>query len=185
VAFLSQLWLPILLSALFVFFASALFWMASPHHKNEWGKLPNEPVVLAALRTQPITPGLYVIPGCTDPAERKNPAWLAEVERGPVAYVTLRPGGMPNMGAQMFQSLLGNVVVAIFVAYIASHTIQPGAHYLEVFRVVGTLGFMSYALGSLQDSVWFGRPWPSFVKQCFDALVFGCLMGGTFGWLWK
>jgi hypothetical protein len=184
-AFLSQLWLPILLSALFVFFMSAAFWMISPHHQKDWGKLPSEATVLAALRAQPAQPGLYTIPGCNDPAERRDPAWRAEVERGPIAYVTLRAGGMPNMGAQMFLSYVGNVVVSVFVAYIASHTIQPGAHYLEVFRVVGTLGFMSYALASLQDSVWFGRPWPQFYKQCFDALVFGCLMGGTFGWLWK
>jgi len=184
-AFVAQLWLPILLSALFVFFMSAAFWMVFPHHQKEWGKLPSEAAVLAALRAQPAEPGLYTIPGAHNPADRRDPAWRAELDRGPTAYVTLRPGGMPNMGASMLKSLLGNVVVSFFVAYIASHTIQPAAHYLEVFRIVGTLGFMSYALGSLHESVWFGRPWSSFAKQCFDALVFGCLMGGTFGWLWK
>ena len=42
---------------------------------------------------------------------------------------------------------------------------------------------LSYAFG-IPDSVWFGKPWSSFYKQCFDALVYGCLMGGVFGWLW-
>ena len=184
-AFVHQLWLPILLSALFVFITSAAFWMVAPHHQNEWGKLPSQDAVLGALRAQPAVPGLYTLPGVNDPAERKDPAWRADVDRGPVAYVTLRPGGMPNMGASMAKSLLGNVVVSLFCAYVASHALAPDAGYLQVFRIVGACGFMSYALASLQDSVWFGRPWSSFGKQCFDALVFGCLMGGTFGWLWR
>jgi hypothetical protein len=54
-----------------------------------------------------------------------------------------------------------------------------------VFRIVGTLGFMSYSFASIPDSIWFGRPWVSFYKQCFDALAYGCLMGGVFGWLWR
>ena len=184
-AFVAQLWLPIVLSGVIVFFVSAAFWMVAPHHQREWGKLPSEAAVLAALRAQPAEPGLYTIPGANDPAERKNPAWRAELDRGPAAYVTLRPGGMGNMGAQMAQSLLSNIAISFFCAYVASHAVQPGADYLAVFRIIATLGFMSYAFASITDSVWFGRPWSSFVMQCFDALVYGCLMGGVFGWLWK
>ncbi len=184
-AFVAQLWLPILLSSLFVFFASALAWMVMPHHQKEWGKLPSQDAVLAALRAQPAPPGLYTVPGVNNPADRKDPAWRAELERGPSAMITLRPGGMPPMGGTMFKSYLGNVVVAFFCAYIASHVLAPTANYLEVFRVVSTLGFMSYCFASIQESIWFGRPWSSFIRQAFDALVWGCLMGGTFGWLWK
>jgi hypothetical protein len=183
-AFVAQLWLPILLSAVFVFFASALIWMVLPHHQMEWGKLPGEAAVLEALRRQPIEPGLYAIPGVKSPAERREPAWRTDIERGPIVHMTVRPGGM-NMGPSLVQSFLSNVVISFFCAYVASHAVQPGASYLEVFRVVGTLGFMSYSFASMSDSVWFGRPWSAFFKQCIDALVFGCLMGGTFGWLWK
>ena len=86
-AFVAQLWLPIVISALLVFFASALSWMVMPHHQKEYGKLPSEAAVLAALRAQPAKPGLYTVPGVNDPAERKNPAWKAELDRGPGAYV--------------------------------------------------------------------------------------------------
>jgi len=185
VAFVALLWLPIVLSGVIVFFMSAAFWMASPHHQMEWKKLPNQDAVLAALRAQPAPPGLYVVPGVNSPAERKGPAWRAEVERGPIAIITLRAGGMNNMGAQMFQSLLSNIAISFFCAYVASHAVQPGADYLEVFRLIGTLGFMSYAFASIPDSVWFGKPWSAFYKQCFDAPAYGCLMGGVFGWLWK
>lgn len=185
VEFIAQLWLPIVLSAVIVFFVSAAFWMVSPHHQMEWKKLPSQDAVLAALRAQPAPPGLYSVPGVNSPADRKDPAWRAELDRGPTAMITLRAGGMGNMGAQMFQSLLGNLVVSFFCAYVAAHAIQPGADYLAVFRIIATLGFMSYAFANITDSVWFGRPWSSFVKQCLDALVYGCLMGGVFGWLWK
>jgi len=185
VAFVAQLWLPIVLSGVIVFFVSAAFWMIAPHHKLEWKKLPSQDGVLAALRANPAPPGQYAIPGMNSPADHKDPAWRAELDRGPAAYVTLRPGGMPGMGPQMLKSLLSNIVISFFCAYLASHAVQPGASYLEVFRIVGTLGFMSYSFASIPDSVWFGRPWGSFYKQCFDALVYGCLMGGVFGWLWK
>lgn len=183
--FLAQLWLPIIVSGVIVFFVSALFWMLSPHHQMEWKKLPNQDSVLGALRAGNVAPGTYMAPGVNSPDERKDPAWRAEVEKGVSAIITVRAGGMNNMGAQMAQSLLSNVLISFFCAYVASHAIQPGAQYLEVFRIVGTLGFMSYSLASMSDSVWFGRPWNNFFKQCFDALVYGCLMGGVFGWLWK
>jgi len=184
-AFLAQLWLPIVLSAVLVFFVSALFWMISPHHQMEWKKLPNEAAVLAALRANPAPPGQYAIPGVNAPSDRKDPQWVAEMKRGPTALITLRAGGMGPMGAQLLQSFLGNLVVSVFTAYVAAHSVPAGAGYLEVFRIVGAVGFMSYAFASITDSVWFGRPWSSFFKQCFDALVYAGLMGGSFGWLWK
>ena len=47
---LSSLWLPILIAALLVWIASALFWTVGPHHKHEFAPLPDEDRVLAALR---------------------------------------------------------------------------------------------------------------------------------------
>jgi len=184
-AFVAHLWIPIVLSGVIVFFVSALFWMVMPHHVMEWGKLPSEAGVLAALRAHPAPPGLYSVPGVTSPADRKTPAWRAELERGPTAMITLRPAGMGNMGALMMKSLASNILISFFCAYVASHAVPADASYLMVFRIVGTLGFMSYSFASITDSIWFGRPWSSFFKQAFDALVYGCLMGGVFGWLWK
>ena len=42
---LSALWLPILVSAVFVFVASSLIHMASPWHKSDYPKLSNEYIV--------------------------------------------------------------------------------------------------------------------------------------------
>jgi hypothetical protein len=34
---------------------------------------------------------------------------------------------MPGMGAQMLKSLVSNVLISFFCAYVASHAVQPGA----------------------------------------------------------
>jgi len=41
-AFLTALWLPILLSAVIVFVASSIMHMVLPYHRNDYGQLPDE-----------------------------------------------------------------------------------------------------------------------------------------------
>ncbi len=48
---LLDLWLPILLSAVFVFIASSVIHMMTPMHKKDYEKLPNEATVLEGLRS--------------------------------------------------------------------------------------------------------------------------------------
>src|SRR5947209_20558567 len=62
-------WLPILLSAVLVFVASSLIHMASPWHKCDYPKIPNEDQVMDALRPFGIPPGDYMVPR---PASREN-----------------------------------------------------------------------------------------------------------------
>jgi hypothetical protein len=89
------------------------------------------------------------------------------------------------MGPMMVKAVIFNFVVSFFAAYIAGHVLQlPGAPYLSVFRVVGAIGFMAYAFATVPDAIWFGRPWRSWFLQAGDALLYGLLMAGTFGWLW-
>jgi len=45
-AFLTELWLPILLSAVFVFFASSVLHMVLPIHKSDSKQMVNEAAVL-------------------------------------------------------------------------------------------------------------------------------------------
>ena len=53
---IGALWLPILLSAIAVWVASAIIWMAMPHHKSDFRKLPDEDAALRALTSQPSLP---------------------------------------------------------------------------------------------------------------------------------
>ena len=76
------------------------------------------------------------------------------------------------------------VLVAFMAAYLASRTLAPGTHYLQVFRVVGALSFLAYGFGSIQMGIWMGKPWSSVIKDLADALIYGLLSAGVFGWLW-
>ena len=84
----------------------------------------------------------------------------------------------------MLLSLLSYVVIGVVVAYLASRTLDPGAHYLAVFRVAGATAWTAHFFGALPDSIWFGKPWHSTGKLLFESLVYAGLTGGMFGWLW-
>ena len=182
--FVTALWLPILVSGLAVFVMSALVWTVLPHHRKEFGGLANDDAVLAALRGGNPTPGLYMTPHFKSNEERTSAAGKARLEAGPMAFVTVMPGSNRSMGPMMVQSLIANLVVATFVAYLAYHTVPAGAEYLAVFRVAGAATFMAYGLGHIPDSIWFGRPWSSYLLGAFDALLYALIAGGIFGWLW-
>ncbi len=182
--FLTTLWLPILVCGLAVFVVSALAWTVMPHHKKEFRSLPNDDAVLGAIRGGNPAPGLYMTPWFGSQEARTSADGKAKLAAGPMAFITVMPGGDRSMGPMMAQSLLVNIVVATFVAYLAFHTLPAGADYLTVFRVTGTATFMACGLGHLPDSVWFGRPWSSYLLGAFDALLYGLIAGGVFGWLW-
>ncbi len=56
-AFLTELWLPILLLAVFVFIVSSVFHMALPIHKGDYSKIKNEDAVLESMRANDVEPG--------------------------------------------------------------------------------------------------------------------------------
>lgn len=182
--FVVELWMPIVLSGVAVFILSALAWTVMPHHKTEWRKLANEDAVLDALRAGGVSPGLYSFPHATDMKEMGNPDFVARMQRGPMGYLTVAPNGPPAMGPMMAKSLVYNLVVALFVGYVLWNTVAPDAEYLQVFRVAGTVTFMACALGSVPDSIWFGKPWRSYALHVADALAYALVTAGIFGWLW-
>lgn len=178
---ITSLWLPILLSAVFVFVAAAIVWMALPHHKHEWKGLGNEEAARAALKGA--APGQYVLPYATMEG-MKDPAYLKKRAEGPTAWLTVTPPGVRGMGAQMVGSFVYYLAVGILVAYVAGRTLVPGTSYLQVFRVVGTVTWAAYGWGAISDGIWFGKPWSSVAKHLGDALLYALLTAGTFGWLW-
>src|ERR1700745_868440 len=93
---LTVLWLPILLSAVIVFFASFVMHMLLPYHRGDYRKLPEEDNLLTALRSAGLTRGLYMFPFGT-PKEMKSPAMVEKYKQGPVGMMTVSPSGPPNM----------------------------------------------------------------------------------------
>ncbi len=185
--FVAHLWQPILLSGALAFIWSAISWTMLPWHNNEWKGLPGADAVRAAIKAAGgWGPGQYMFPAPPANAqERRSPEHMAKVAEGPSGMVTImRPGPM-GMGKAMTLSIIADIVLAFFVAYITWHALgaypQP---YLRVFRIVGATAFIAFAFGKLPDSIWFQRPWKSFVLDAVDSLIMAFLMAGTFGWLW-
>ena len=181
---LYALWLPILLSAVIVFVASSIIHMATPWHKNDCLKVPNEDKVMDALRPFAVPPGDYGMPRPASMKDMKSPEFVDKMTKGPVMFFTVMPGGPVSMGKSLVQWFLFCVVVGIFAAYIAGHTLSVGAPYPVVFRVVGATAFAGYALGLWPMSIWYNRSWTTTIKSTIDGLAYALLTAGAFGWLW-
>jgi hypothetical protein len=180
---LAALWLPILLSAVIVFVASSIMHMVLPYHRSDYSQLPEEDKVLATLRSANLKRGLYVFPFCTH-KDMKSPALLEKQKQGPVGFLTIIPSGPPSLPKFLVQWFVFCLLIGFFVAYLAAHTVAFGAHYLAVFRVVGTTAFLAYGLGNLSNGIWKGQMWGNTIKEVVDGLVYALLTAGTFGWLW-
>ncbi len=181
---LGSLWLPILVSAVLVFIVSAIIHMVLKYHNSDYTRLPNEDAVRAAIRAGNPSPAQYVIPYCSDMKDMDKPEMKQKYAEGPVAVMNLMRAAKPNMGTYLAQWFVFLLCVSFFIAYVTAHTIPAGTAYLEVFRVVGAVGFLVYGIGQMPESIWMGRPWRVTWKNVLDGLVYGLVTAGTFGWLW-
>ena len=180
---LAPLWLPIVLSALFVFIGSFIVHMVVRWHNNDQIALPNEAAVADVLRGIPAQD--YRIPYPTKPGDFKSPEFQERAKRGPMAMITITQG---DMMTSFRNALIQWFVLCLVIAFVAGHVaypmLGPGAEYMEVFHTVGLTAYAAFGLGIVQQSIWFGKPWKPTIKSMVDALLYAGLMAGTFGWLW-
>ena len=181
---LGSLWLPILLSSVLVFVVSAIIHMVLKYHNKDYTRLPNEDAVRAAIRAGNPPPAQYMMPYCSDMKDMEKPEMKQKFIEGPIVVMNIMRPGPPNMGKSLAQWFVFILFVSFFSAYVAAHTIAPGTRYLEVFRVVGAIGFLAYGAGQIPESIWMGRPWKVTLKNVLDGFVYGLVTAGTFGWLW-
>jgi hypothetical protein len=180
----AALWLPILLSAVFVFVASSLIHMMTPWHKSDYPKIPNEEKVMDLLRPLAIPPGDYMMPRPGSREEMRSPQFLEKFKKGPVVMMTVMPSGSMAMGKQLTLWFLNAVVVGVFAAYIAGHALPGGASPRAIFAFVGVSAFLGYAAALWQMSIWYRRAWITTLKATVDGVIYALLTAGTFVWLW-
>lgn len=181
---IADLWLPILVAAVVAHIASAIMWTVMPHHKTDFGKMPDEDNVMAAMRKGGLSPGDYMFPYCASHADMGKPDHQAKLQEGPVGTMTVMRNGIPSMGPMMVQQLVFFLLTTVLIAYIGAVTMEPGTPYLKVFRVIATAAILAFAGAHTPRSIWFQRPWANTFKEIFDGVVYGLLMAGVFGWLW-
>jgi hypothetical protein len=181
--FITYLWLPILLSSVFVFIASFFAWMVLPHHKGDWKSVPDEAGFLNSLRSLRIPAGQYMFPFCAGSAAMKDPEFQRRMKEGPNGSLIIWTG-MPSMGRNLVLTFIFYLVVGVFVAYLTSLALPWGTDYLKVFQVSGTAAILAYCFGSIPHAIWFGKSLRSTIMDIIDGVVYGLLTAGTFGWLW-
>ena len=178
---LSMLWLPILVSAVAVFVASNVLWMALPFwHSGDYSRLLDEKPVLDGLSSA--KSGQYLVPRVD--WRKMTPEQREEMQTQPTAYMLVRNPAKFAFGNALVLYFLYGLVVAIFVAYLTGRTRGPGAEHLEVFRIAATACFLAYGFRSVSDAIWYGKPWIVMFKEMIDGLIYGLLMGAAFVWLW-
>lgn len=181
---LLDLWLPILLSAVFVFVVSSVIHMALPIHKGDYKKLPGEAKVLDAMRGESVQPGSYMFPCCESMKDMGSPEMIDRLNKGPVGFLTVIPNGPMAMGKSLTQWFLFSLVISVFAAYIGTFSLNAGAEYMTVFRLTGTIAVLGYAISNVTDSIWKGVSWGITAKFFFDGVAYGLVTAGTFAWLW-
>jgi hypothetical protein len=181
---LSELWLPILLSAIAVFAASSIIHMVLGYHKNDFVPVAREEEVMAALRPFAIPPGDYMMPRAGSMGEMSSPAFKEKMARGPILTMTVMPPDHSFMGKTLAQWFVYCLVISLFAAYVASRAVERGASYLDVSRFASTTAFAAYGLALWQNSIWYRRKWSTTLKQNLDSLLYAFLTGGMIGWLW-
>ena len=157
---LLDFWLPTLLSAVAVFFASFVAWMILPHHKPDWTAVPREQDFLESLHSMKTPPGQYMFPFCTNRSQRRNREKQKAYEAGPhgVLAVWRRASAM---GRKIAATALFFGVVSIFVAHLARQALDPGEAFLKQgvpVHLDGRGGGALFGDGASRDLV---RPKPS------------------------
>jgi hypothetical protein len=181
---LAQLWLPIVLSAVFVFIVSSIVHMALKFwHSPDYGGFSNEEEVGTVIRKGNASAGMYILPYCK-PDKMKDPVMQERFRQGPVGLVVLRTPGMMNMGGFLGQWFAFCLVISLLAALLGVHTMGIGTPYKHVFGVIGLSTFLAYGLGTVPNAVWWGHPWKSQVKHLVDGALYAAVTAGTFGWLW-
>jgi hypothetical protein len=181
---ITDLAIPILLSAVLVFLASSVIHMVLGYHKSDYQQVQKEDELLESFRKLNVASGDYCAPWAGSMDAMKSPAFVEKRTKGPTVVMTVMPGGPIAMGGQLLQWFIYSVVVSLFAAYVTGRVLPADANYLEVFRVAGTVTFMGYAMALPQLSIWYKRNWGTTLRSMADGLVYGLLVGGTFGWLW-
>ncbi|MEO8461202.1 MAG: hypothetical protein ABI451_11795 [Dokdonella sp.] len=180
----TQLWLPILLSAVFVFIASSILHMVIKFwHGPDYHGFSNEDEVAAAIRKGNPAPGVYVIPHCT-PESMKDPAMQEKFKQGPIAKIFLRQGGAINLGSFLGQWFVFCLMVSLFCAFLSAHVLPNGAPFAHVFHLIGLAALLAYAFGAIPNAIWWGFPWGSTIKHFIDGIIYAVITGATFAWLW-
>ncbi len=176
---LTSLLVPIVLSAVALFFASFLSWMVLQLHRSDWKKLEKEDAFLKAIRELDLPLGNYMFPGCQSPEEMKSDEYQQKWNDGPRGIMTVFP--QVNMGKKLVLTFVYFLVISFTLAYLSTLAIAPGAEFMVVFRFVATAGLLAFLSAAVQHSIWFHN---RISGHIIESIFYAVLVGLIFGSMW-
>lgn len=177
---LAQLWLPILLSAVALFFASFVSWMVLGLHLKDWKNPPDEAKLTRALIESGLERGTsYMLPGCGDPTRMKDPAFQKRLAEGPNGIITVFDRN--DMGRNLVLTFVYFLVTSACLAYLGTIGLPRGTVFVTVFRFFAAAGLLTHLAAMVPQSVWFKN---RIVGHTIEAVAYALILGGIFGALW-
>jgi hypothetical protein len=183
-AVLVSLILPIIVSAVALFFASFLSWMVLQLHKKDWDRLEGkEDQVMAAIASCNLPVGSYMFPCAASQAEMKSEAFQKKYDAGPRGILTILP--KTNMGQNLALNFAYFLAVSLGVAYLASLAFHRGTADVSVFQFVFIATFLVSVAAMVPQAIWFrarivGHIIESVAYAAITAVIFTVLWPGTF-----
>jgi hypothetical protein len=179
----TSLLVPVALSAVAVF---VLFMVvhATPWHRREQARLPDEDAVMAALRPFAIPPNDYAVPHPGSGKEMGSPEYDAKRNAGPVMFLTVLPSGPWNFGRMIGAWLAFTLVVSASVAHLVGMIVPRGGDRAMVFHYGMIITFIAYAMGAVPMSIWYNRKWSTTFRNAVDAVLYGVVTGWIFAAMW-
>jgi hypothetical protein len=174
-----SLTLPIVVSAVVLFFASFLSWMVLQLHKKDWNKLAKEEEYMAALGALDVPAGSYMFPLAGSHEEMRTEEFQKKYASGPRGLMTIMHP--VNMGQNLGLTLLYFLVVSAALGYLASIAFTPGADFSTVFRFIFTAGLLTFLAAIVQHAIWFR---PRIVGHVIESIGYAALTGLVFAALW-
>jgi hypothetical protein len=181
---ITALWMPIVVSAVFVFIALAIIHGMLGWHKRDMTALPGEARVMETLRSLNVRPGEYRFPYGNTVAEMEAPEFVEKMNQGPVGVMSISPSGEIDMGKLMGQWFVYSLIVAAITAYITGQSRRPGAPFLDVLRLSGSVAFCCYVVAHWQNWIWWSKGARFTLTYSVDGFIYAAITGATFGWLW-
>jgi hypothetical protein len=170
-----DLWLPVVLATVAVFFLSFVSWMILGLHWTDWRRVVKEDELRTALGDLNLSPGRYMFPYPATKAEGMTKEFAAKRETGVVGMMTVFPNGS-GMGKQLGLTFGLFLMVNLTLAYLAGIGLTPGTSFVTVFRFVATAAVLAYLAGLIQYAIWFKvRVTGYLIESAAYALVTGLI----------
>jgi len=179
-----SLWLPVLASAVLIFVVSSVIHMATPWHKRDYARVPDENGVMQALRPFALQSGDYMLPRPSGMDEMRSSAFAEKVKRGPRVVMTVLPAGPMSMGKNLIGWFAYLLVVAALVALLDAIVLRPGAHHHDVFHVTVIAAFLGYAAALWQMVIWYNRSIGTTLRSTIDGVIYALVTAGVFSYFW-